>query len=302
MQVSELLDAAEVPTSTAAPPTDVPPTDVPPAAASPATDVPPVADPYSDEALATPEGIARAREALRAEAREHARGKSADFLQLRARVEKAKKRDAEFAERSKQFDSRIAKLTGKPAEVLEALGALTGKDPIEALEAINLAAAGMRPPDDATKALMGRIEKLEKDLTAAREGAEAKKQQEDHTALVERRTKELVALAQRQPMSKLLFESSPGELGERLQKAKYDAFVSGAPITDDQAVAQVEAALAKFATLFGAPGQVTGSESAGKPVAKTLTKSKVASDGRTVTRTGDDAVLDDAEAILELLR
>lgn len=282
-----------------------------PAAPEPAAEAPAGADDealFSDEALATPAGVAAARDALRARRKAFARERDSKFLELRARTERAKARDAKATELVKSVEQREARVNRlvagdvSPSEALEILAQVSGKDAIKVLESINLAAAGKRPPDAAVKKLEAEIAEMRRERETERETAKQRQDRESEAQLVQRRTAEMLELAQTVPHAKLLIEHSPAEAGERLVRIKIEAHEAGKPITDQEAVERLEAYLAKVANLYAAPGQVTGAGNAAKPGSakqKTLTSAQVAAEGSTRQLTEDEYLEANAESILQ---
>ena len=259
------------------------------------------ADPFSEEALKTPEGIKAARDAITEQRRTWARDRDRKALELRERTEKLKRRDASISAKGKQIAELTKRLGGAPGEVLDALSALTGRDPIRTLEAINLAAAGKKPPNAETQQLKSELEQLKIQLAQREEQQNVQRSRESEAALIERRSNELLELAQSKPYAKLLITHSRDEARDRLLKYKHDAYVAQQPITDEDAVEKLEQHLAQTAKWLGAPGQATGSGKAEKPGSakqKSLTSKQVAADGSTRQLTEDEYLEANAEDIL----
>lgn len=177
---------------------------------TPATEHEAPAEPESDEAvfapeaLATPEGIEKAKARLLDKKREA----SDKYLKLKKHESSLEKRETRLKTAAENFKQDVAfvqnvradvqaLVQGDPATVLSALGRLTGKDPVKALEEINLNLLhnGRRQEVSPEVAELRAELKAIKDAQTAKERAEAARATErEQTQFIQQRYSEIQAL------------------------------------------------------------------------------------------------------------
>lgn len=213
---------------------------------------------FSEEALSTPEGVAKAREALaaarKADAEERAKT-SQVFLRMKKREEKAK---AQYAEAQKMHEAAQAlnqRLTtdmsalqaGDARGIIDTLGRLTGRPGKQVFEELALAVAtdGKGTPESKKlKELEDRYERRVRELEERWEAKEREAKEREDWAALERRKAELVQLgsdATKFPaVSHFVGLGKQKEIAETLTEYKIKAFEEGSPISDEEAVKLLE--------------------------------------------------------------
>lgn len=252
---------------------------------------------FTDEALAKPEGIKAAREALRNSRRDFAQQRDRKVIELKQRGERLKKQQAKFADEQRAADAKEAarikrRDAGTPSELLDALGEWYGTgDGIKALEMLNLAAAGKRPAEDKVAKLEKEIADLKAGKSKETEAAEAAQRQR----IIAERSHDLMTLARELPHAKLYIEDEPHDAVQRLLRFKIEAHESGKPITDEAAAAKLDEWCGKIAKRFGAPGQAGSgkAEKLGTEPTKSLTSTQVAADSPDRALSWDEYLTDE---------
>lgn len=253
------------------------------------------ADPLSDEALSTPEGIKAGAEHVRQQLAEMRKERDARFLHLRDAQKRLQKREARLKPREEAW-TKIMNGEATSAETLATLGETLGLDPIEALKRLNFGATGKPQPDAVTRRLEAQVQELKAKL----EGREQERTAEEDQAFFAKRTNDLITLASTMPNAKLLIDHSPAEAGERLRRFKLEAHEAGAPISDEQAAQQLEQYCIELRKRLAGPGNPAGSgkaEATGKQTS--ITSTKVSSQGSKRKLTEDEYLEQNAESILQ---
>lgn len=215
-------------------------------------------DLFSEEALATPEGVKRAAEHLRQE-----KAKTSEvFLRMRKREQKAKAEYAEFQRQKAEtqqekeafaaFNQRIAAeiaelKSGNPKAILDTLGRMSGQDGRKLFEDIAMAIAtnGKMPkPSKEVEELRAEIQALKEERERERELALKLKEQEEAKAKIEQRKAELVQLgsdkARFPAVAHFIEVGQKKEVAEYLSELKIEAFEQGSPLSDEEAVQKLE--------------------------------------------------------------
>lgn len=213
---------------------------------------------FSEEALSTPEGVAKAREALAAARRAHAeeRAKTSQvFLRMKKREEKAKAQYAEaqkMHEAAQALNQRLATdmsalQAGDARGIIDTLGRLTGRPGKQVFEELALAVAtdGKGTPESKKlKELEERYERRVKELEDRWEQEKRAQQERETQAAIKRRKQELVQLgsdASRFPaVAHFVGLGKQKEIAETLTEYKMKAFEEGLPISDEEAVKLLE--------------------------------------------------------------
>ena len=213
---------------------------------------------FSEEALSTPEGVAKAREALAAARRAHAeeRAKTSQvFLRMKKREEKAKAQYAEaqkMHEAAQALNQRLATdmsalQAGDARGIIDTLGRLTGRPGKQVFEELALAVAtdGKGTPESKKlKELEERYERRVRELEERWEQEKRAQQDREAQAVIERRKQELVQLgsdASRFPaVAHFVGLGKRKEVAETLAEYKMKAFEEGLPISDEEAVKLLE--------------------------------------------------------------
>lgn len=213
---------------------------------------------FSEEALSTPEGVAKAREALAAARRAHAeeRAKTSHvFLRMKKREEKAKEKYAEaqkMHEAAQALNQRLATdmsalQAGDARGIIDTLGRLTGRPGKQVVEELALAIAtdGKGTPESKKlKELEERYERRVRELEERWEQEKRAQQERETQAAIKRRKQELVQLgsdASRFPaVAHFVGLGKQKEIAETLTEYKMKAFEEGLPISDEEAVKLLE--------------------------------------------------------------
>lgn len=286
------LDAAPE-TADAAPEAAPEAAEATPEAAPEAAPAPP-ADLFSDEALSTPEGVRAARDKIR----EQARARDRKALEFQRRERQIREREARLKQESKAakaqaelYQAALGKLRGSPDDVISALGTLTGRDGAKVYEEITLALVGKKPAAQASP----EIAELKAEIAELRKAREAEQQQAvsaQEAAFVARRADELLELARSKPRARILIDRSPKSVRDQLVTLKREAYEAGNPISDAQAVEQLESYLEALSQTV-AGGVATSAATPQKPgsgVQKSLTAAQVASSASTRPMTDDEHI------------
>src|SRR5690349_258283 len=210
MNITEALEAhaAEPETPETAPAAPAAPEAPAPAEAAP-VEAPetepevPLPDLYSDAALGTKAGIAAARDDLRTKLREVDREKARFAVEHKARHRKVVARELAVKQERERlreehtiYRNAVQQMrTGNPDQALNALGVMFGRDGLKVYEELTLAVAGKAPKAEVSP----EIAELRKELAAMK----AQKAKESDSALIARRTQQLVDLARAQPYAKV---------------------------------------------------------------------------------------------------
>jgi hypothetical protein len=238
-------------------------------------------DPFSDEALKTPEGIKTARAKLLEErAADDVRRRKLDKFDI-----KLQKRYRELGEREhkisndrdtvRMFLKQIDLLkTGTTTQILEALGNITGKSGRKVWEELTQAALrdGKEPPEHPKLAeLEEKNRKLQERLDQIEQqgGDERAKQRERFVAQRKREIGEAAGNAETYPeLSKYRAAGKEREIVSYVVQIKKAALDEGKNLTDAQALAMIEAEIA--AIKGGGSGQaaVANPQSTGKAPAQ----------------------------------
>lgn len=213
---------------------------------------------FSEEALSTPEGVAKARDALTAARRAHAeeRAKTSQvFLRMKKREEKAKAQYAEaqkMHEAAQALNQRLATdmsalQAGDARGIIDTLGRLTGRPGKQVFEELALAVAtdGKGTPESKKlKELEERYERRVRELEERWEQEKRAQQERETQAAIKRRKQELVQLgsdASRFPaVAHFVGLGKQKEIAETLTEYKMKAFEEGLPISDEEAVKLLE--------------------------------------------------------------
>lgn len=213
---------------------------------------------FSEEALSTPEGVAKAREAITAARKAHAeeRAKTSHvFLRMKKREEKAKAQYAEaqkMHEAAQALNQRLATdmsalQAGDARGIIDTLGRLTGRPGKQVFEELALAVAtdGKGTPESKKlKELEDRYERRVRELEERWEQEKRAQQERETQAAIKRRKQELVQLgsdASRFPaVAHFVGLGKQKEIAETLTEYKMKAFEEGLPISDEEAVKLLE--------------------------------------------------------------
>lgn len=218
-------------------------------------------DPFSEAALSTPEGIARAREVI-AQERSALQEEQRKFSQIHARMKKrelrAKEEHAALQREREAVQALNQRLTsdlnalrsGDARGIIDTLGRLAGRPGKELFEEIALAVAtdGKGTPESRKlKELEERYERRVKELEDRWEQERRAQQERETQAAIERRKQELVQLgsdASRFPaVAYFVGLGKQKEVAETLTEYKMRAFDEGSPISDEEAVQLLESEL-----------------------------------------------------------
>lgn len=204
-------------------------------------------DPFSEKALSTPEGIAKARELIV----ERERKTHETYLRLQRREVRARQQ-AEELKRDKESVVAVSQRilsdvnilrTGSPKEVVEALGRITGRDGAKVFEELSLHVATNgkarkeAPPEVAE--LRAELERLKEEQR--QELLRLQKEQYDRE--LQAAKDRLVRIGQNEtayPTVAHFTKLRPAEVADYLIRIKTEAYESGSPITDEAAVARLE--------------------------------------------------------------
>lgn len=233
---------------------------------------------FSDQALATKEGVRAAREYLRKQldtARESKRTHDRAFLKLRNREQKFKHKLEEWKKEDQAFrshkDQLIANLnvlrTGDAASILGAIQQLTGRDAVSVYEEMSRAMIGKKKPDEAYQQLAQRFERLEQTLAQEREQAARERAQAESNRVIEQEKANLVRHAAASQQHPLLARYTPGnevEVGNAVADIIIKAYNAGQPMTREDAFDVLEQHLQKLSNTFS--GQAPATQQASNPV------------------------------------
>lgn len=240
--------------------------------------------PITDEQLAKLDPALQAAIRKREElAREAKRQHDRNYLKIKAREDKFKRRATAFGEHERNFNNQVGLIqanlkvlqTGDGKAVLQALQQLTGRDPHPIVEEINLSLLGKRKPDDAVLELRKEIAELKKSQQTEREQQEQQRKSNEAARFVEHRKNELVTLASTDsyPLLSSYTADNQAEVKQALANLVINAHNSGSPISDNEACQILEAHLTKLSKVQAPQKPVVGtaangSRSQGTPAAR----------------------------------
>lgn len=210
-------------------------------------------DLFSEAALSTPEGIARAREHLQQERlarQEEARKSHERHLKLkRWEIKSREERKAFRAEKENilRLNQRLASdvealRTGDANAALTALGRLAGVDGRKLFEqlSVHVATNGKAPkPSREVEELRSEIEALREE----RRLEQLQAQQRDAKAFIEQRKNEMLSAAsnaETYPALAHFVQTARAEIAETLIDLKEQAHQRGEPLSDEEALTQLE--------------------------------------------------------------
>lgn len=203
---------------------------------------------FSDAALATKEGIAAARDHLK----ERQRGMDRADIKFKDRDAKITHKIEEFKAHREQFrvfaqavNSDLELLRrGSPDQKLQAIGRLTGGDPLKEWESISISALGGKKKTETPELveIRAELQAMRQEREAERQrGGEAQKQQ-----FVAHRKQEIYGHANNPaefPAIARFLPSKPHEVVDYIVDIKARAMEGGAPIDDATAIRQLETEL-----------------------------------------------------------
>jgi hypothetical protein len=233
------------------------------------------ADPFSDEALATPDGIKAARVVID-EARESKRKQDRKYLKLESREQKFNHRIEQITARERaveakqhQIDASLrAIFSGTGDTVLNGLQQLAGRDPVKLVEELNRAVLGRPAPNAATDALQQRIAQLEHSIVQERQQAQAQLQAAQHRQKIDEAKQQFVQMASGDPNQWPLLAGYAAENKQEVADAAENildaADQRGEVMTWADACDQLENQLKKF-QLTSSGGQSPAAAPAAKP-------------------------------------
>jgi hypothetical protein len=281
----------------------------------------PAVDPFSDEALKTPEGIKTARTKLLEERAEHdVRRRKLDKFDIKLQNkgrELAEQQQALANDRAtaRWLHAQIGLLkTGTTAQLLETLGNLTGRSGRKVWEDLTQAALrdGKEPPEHPK---LAELEQKNRELQERLDGIEQKggeEKAEQRKAFVAKRKREIgeaAGNAETYPeLSKYRAAGKEREIVNYVVQLKAAAVEEGKNLTDAQALAIIESEI--VAIKGGSSGQAavanpqsTGKAPAQKPGGQSSQSAQTTSIAPSVARTNPTVrVLTEDERIEELKR
>jgi hypothetical protein len=270
-------------------------------------------DPFTDEALATPEGIARARDAVRELQRKHDRA----YLKIQEREQKFGHKLANWKQERDQtlaFTQAVkADLNllrqGDAGQAIEALGRLTSKDPIKVLEEIqlNIARNGKRnEPSPVEAELRSELAQL-KGLIEQRAQDEQRAQQIAHEeAFVNLRRQEILTAAADSnvyPHLSRFAAAKAQEVFDHIVEMKTEAQQRGEFLDDVTALQELDKELSQYAPppqQVKEAGLATSAPSGQKPVQQVRSSPGRSLNPSLAQRTGSVREKTDEDRLAEL--
>jgi hypothetical protein len=268
-------------------------------------------DPFSDAALATPEGIKKAREAVRELQKKHDKA----YLRLSDREQRLKADVASFRSdkaRVATLESNIradlqALRRGDSNQALEALGRMMGKDALKAFEEIQLNIAKNGKRNEPSPEVL----ELREELRQLKEGLHVggqKKQVADAEAFIAQRKGEIITAASDAAAYPHLARFVPmkrQEIADHVVELITEAHGKGQRLTDAEAIQQLETELRELSQAREPePGLATGAAAkAGQKPAQPVrsTPGRSLSPGLT-TQVGSVREISDEERVQELAK
>lgn len=257
------------------------------------------ADPFSDEALATKEGVLAGRDALRAELEETRKVRATHDAAYTKLINKGNKLDQKIAQYKRDrgsLDAEKAQLQanlqnmfrGSGQQVLDALVQLSGgRDAVRLVEELNTAVLGKKPRDASDPAVVQALQELRNDNQQLRTYI----QQRDDQAQLQQARGALMGVArdaEKYPNLARLAQQNPHGAIEALEGVANELFQGGANTFDaiaGGACSQVENQLVQYAEQMGwsrgqptvagrapsenVPGQAHGAPGQSLPAAST---------------------------------